>query len=116
MRLVAVEELEGPEITALRRCLASVPHRVQAQLTIEVKSKRIASMMLFIPMTLSGTTGEPVPDAREPLTQALHRFQGELGRVVCSYVAPLGLACIAATGSSKTTVYTIEHMPVVSVQ
>ena len=111
-----MEELEGAEITALRRHLTTVPHRVQAQLTVEEKSRRIVSMMLFIPMTLSGTTGEPEPDDREPLLQALHRFQGELRRVVISYVAPLGLTCIAATGSSKTTVYTIEHMPIVGIQ
>lgn len=116
MRLATVDELEGPEITCLRRCLASVPHRVQAQLTVEVKSKRIACMMLFIPMSLSGTTGEPIPGDQEPLTKALHGLQGELRRVVPAFVAPLGLTCIAATGSNKTTVYTIEHTPGVAVQ
>ncbi|MEO9591873.1 hypothetical protein [Rhodopirellula bahusiensis] len=111
-----MDELEGPEITALRRHLAPVPHRVKAELTVEEKSRRVVSMMLFIPMKLSGTTGEPMPGDQEAIMMALHRFQGEVRRVVPSYIAPQDLKCIAATGSSKTTSYTIEHMPGVTVQ
>lgn len=116
MRLATLEELEGAEITCLRRCLAPVPHEVRADLTVEANSRRVISMMIFVPMKLSGTTGEPLPRDQRPIANALHAFQGELRRVVPSYVAPLGLTCVSATETRGTTLYSIEHTPGVSVE
>ncbi|GAB5513506.1 hypothetical protein [Rhodopirellula baltica] len=116
MRLSTVDELKGPEITSLRRHLVDVPYRVQISLTIEESSHRIMSMMLFVPMSALVDPYGETGGSQVALATALHGFQGELRRVVPSYIAPLGLTCVSATETSGTTIYSIEHTPGVVVQ
>lgn len=111
-----MDELEGPEITALRRHLSGVPYRIQANLTVDEKSRRIMSMMLFVPMAVLVDPYGASDTGREAIATALHGFQGELRRVVPSYTAPIGLTCVSATETRGTTLYAIEHVPGVNVE